>query len=129
MFSTAARTVPALTWSPSFTLRWVMRPKAVAPTFTYVLGLIWPVPLTMETMSWRDTLAVATLVTADRPWRMVPTMMPARIRTTTAIRTIFFMLIAAFFMRPRRTGSADGSFYLSDAFTDIKRLTFRRSAH
>ena len=28
-----------------------MRPKEVAPTFTMVLGLIWPVPLTVDTRS------------------------------------------------------------------------------
>ncbi len=40
-----------------------------------------------------------TLVTLDCPWRMVPTTIPAKTKTATTIKTIFFALIDCFLSR------------------------------
>src|SRR5277367_72373 len=76
-----------------------MRPKEVAPTFTMVRGLIWPVPLTEETRSARTAFEVATAGTSERLCSTVPTTTPA---TTSRMRTksrIFLPVIDAFFRR------------------------------
>ncbi len=76
-----------------------MRPKEVAPTLTKVLGLIWPVPLTVETRSSRTALAVVTAGTSERLWRTVPATTPATTTTMTTISRIFLPVMDAFYRR------------------------------
>ena len=70
-FSSCASTWPFLTLSPSFTNRRTIRPMALAPTLTRVLGLIWPDAVTWEAISCLTTLPVWTATTFFWLWLTV----------------------------------------------------------